>query len=383
MGLLNGLNFNGNPMGLQSNYLNGFGNGLLSSPVTDDATTFITIWDTKKTSTGSSTAKQIKLPLVSTGTYNFTVEWGDGTRDIIRAYNAAAITHTYHTAGVYTVKIRGVITSLTFNPSTTDTNKLLEVVQWGCFKALDSYSFNSCVNLRLDYTRDILTLSNNNSLSGTFQFCNMPYIRGIGDISLNFVNTNLSYVFQQNTSFNDPSIVKWDISKVTSLTATFQGCSSFNQDISNWNTSGVTNMLGTFNACTIFNQPVGNWDVSNVTSMGSMFNANVAFNQPLSGWNTSKVASMDNMFLNSPAFDQDIGSWNVSACTTFTSFMAGKTPATFSTANLDAIYNGWIVNGVKPNLSISFGTANYTAVGAVGRAILIASGWTITDGGQV
>jgi hypothetical protein len=65
--------------------------------------------------------------------------------------------------------------------------------------------------------------------------------------------------------------------------------------------------------------------------------------------------------------------------------MGGKTPATFSTTNLNAIYNGWSLLTVQPNLTIDFGTANYTAAGATGRATLdnAPNNWTIVDGGQV
>jgi hypothetical protein len=93
------------------------------------------------------------------------------------------------------------------------------------------------------------------------------------------------------------------------------------------------------------------------------------------------------MFLNATAFDQNIGSWNVSNVTTFSSFMLTKTPSTFSTTNLDAIYNGWSASGVKPNINISFGGlttgAKYSAAGAAGRAVLVAApnNWTILDGG--
>ena len=55
---------------------------------------FITTWDTTKTSAGSSTSTQVKLPLVSAGTYNFTVSWGDGSQSTITAWNQAEVTHT-------------------------------------------------------------------------------------------------------------------------------------------------------------------------------------------------------------------------------------------------------------------------------------------------
>jgi hypothetical protein len=63
--------------------------------------------------------------------------------------------------------------------------------------------------------------------------------------------------------------------------------------------------------------------------------------------------------------------------------MWGKTAATFSTANLDAIYNGWSARTLKPNVTITFGSAKYTAAATAGRLVLTSSpnSWTITDGG--
>ena len=60
--------------------------------------------------------------------------------------------------------------------------------------------------------------------------------------------------------------------------------------------------------------------------------------------------------------------------------MSSKTPATFSTTNLDAIYNGWVI--VQSSRTISFGTAKYSASGVSGKAYLTGTKlWTITDGG--
>jgi hypothetical protein len=66
-----------------------------------------------------------------------------------------------------------------------------------------------------------------------------------------------------------------------------------------------------------------------------------------------------------------------------TTMFRGKTPTTFSTTNLDAIYNGWSSRPVKTTIVISFGTAKYTTAASSGRAILTGSpnNWVITDGG--
>jgi len=91
---------------------------------------------------------------------------------------------------------------------------------------------------------------------------------------------------------------------------------------------------------------------------------------------------MRDMFNGATAFNQNIGSWNVENVSNFLSFMEGKTDATFSTTNLNAIYNGWSTQAVQPSLSISFGTAKYTAAATAGRLILTGTAlWTITDGG--
>jgi surface protein len=89
---------------------------------------------------------------------------------------------------------------------------------------------------------------------------------------------------------------------------------------------------------------------------------------------------MGYMFSGATAFNQDIGSWNVANVTNLAGFMSSKNPATFSTTNLDAIYNGWVT--VQSSRTISFGSAKYSSSGTAGRNYLTGTKlWTITDGG--
>jgi surface protein len=141
-------------------------------------------------------------------------------------------------------------------------------------------------------------------------------------------------------------------------------------------------MAGMFVNATSFNQSLSNFDTSNVTDMNSMFGMATLFNQSLSNFDTSSVTDMSYMFYGADAFNQNIGTWDVHHVIIFDDFMGAKTPSTFSTTNLDAIYNGWSASGVQPNNYISFGTAKYTAASAAGRALLTGvNNWNITDGG--
>jgi hypothetical protein len=67
---------------------------------------FISEWITWYVKDGAgysvSAANQIQLPLISTGNYNFVVDWGDGNTDTITVWNQAETLHTYATEGQYT-----------------------------------------------------------------------------------------------------------------------------------------------------------------------------------------------------------------------------------------------------------------------------------------
>ena len=103
-------------------------------------TDFVSVWDTRLTSTGSSTANQIKLPLVSGGSYDFTVDWGDSNSSSIDAYDHADVTHTYGSEGEYTLVITGTLTGWQFN-NDGDKLKIIEISQWGNMGLGDTGSY--------------------------------------------------------------------------------------------------------------------------------------------------------------------------------------------------------------------------------------------------
>ena len=190
--------------------------------------------------------------------------------------------------------------------------------------------------------------------------------------------TNMSVMFNGCSVFNQP--LTFNTSAVTSMDGMFGNCSVFNSLLT-FDTSSVTDMNSMFRACSVFNQPL-TFDTSSVEFMNRMFRDATAFNQNISSWNTGAVTDMNQMFRGATAFNQNIGTWNVENVTNFSGFMQGKTDATFSTTNLDAIYNGWSTQAVQQFLNITFGTAKYTGAGVAGRLVLTGTKlWTITDGG--
>lgn len=191
--------------------------------------------------------------------------------------------------------------------------------------------------------------------------------------------------------------IAWDTSSVGIMQGMFNGAFLFNGDISNWDISSVTGMRSMFNNARAFNQDISTktinaglpneyvaWDTSNVNNMSIMFASTLVFNQNIGNWDVSSVNNMASMFNESVAFNQDIGLWNVSNVTNFDNFMANRSAANYSAANLDSIYNGWSLLTLSPNESISFGTINYTAAGQEGKNILTNSpnNWVIVDGSQ-
>jgi PKD repeat protein len=74
-------------------------------PYEESNKSFVSYWSTYNTSSGSSGANQIKLPLTSTGIYSFIVDWGDGSSNKITSWNQTETTHTYSSPDTYKVTI--------------------------------------------------------------------------------------------------------------------------------------------------------------------------------------------------------------------------------------------------------------------------------------
>ena len=71
-------------------------------------------------------------------------------------------------------------------------------------------------------------------------------------------------------------LTRWDVSGVTDMSYLFQNKTSFNDNIINWNVSGVTDFTSMFDGVTSFNRYIFNWVISN-SNATNMFKDATAF----------------------------------------------------------------------------------------------------------
>jgi len=313
------------------------------------ANQFVFTIDTENTSSGSSLNTQFMMPLVSSGSYNATVNWGDGSSDTITSYNQQEVTHTYSSAGQYEVSIEGTLQGWQFN-NAGDRLKMLDIKQYGVLDLSTNAAFYGCTNLDASAT-------------------DAP----------NVSSDSFYRMFRECTNF-DGSIGNWNVSTVTTLQESFYACSTFNNSINSWDVSNVFSMVSCFFNCTSFDQDLNSWDTSNIQYMHFGFYNCSQFNGDIYSWDTTNVENMSFMLYNCDLFDQSLAAWNIESVTNFTSFMQNATG--LSTSNYDATLISWAAQSVSQNESINFGGSQFTESAYASRFSLIEDdGWTIVDGG--
>lgn len=186
-----------------------------SFAVTNDFT-----FTVKTDNTGTSNNDQFKIPVYSSGSYDCIVFWGDGTSDVITTWNDSSWTHTFPSAGTYTIRIEGTFTGFRFNNS-GDRLKLTQISRWGGLKLGNANSFfYGCSNLVITAT-DQLNLDGASDLSSAFRDCTSI--------------TSIPYIYQ------------WDISGVTNMTNIFNGVtlstSSYDELLIGWESQTVQNSI--------------------------------------------------------------------------------------------------------------------------------------------
>ena len=158
----------------------------------------------------------------------------------------------------------------------------------------------------------------------------------------------------------------WDVSNVYAFDSLFSNCPLFDNggnpdNIGLWNLRNTPAPAGElysfgsmFNGCSSFNGDVSPWDVSNVRKFESMFNGCSSFNQDLSQWDFSGLAigscnsaSIIYFLRGATAFNQDISNWDLTGAGGLNGLMGPNFPPSPlpSDPTLDtSIYNNVLVN---------------------------------------
>ena len=331
----------------------------VEDPRDDEEGEFRTLWNTENTTEDSSEDNQIALPLHEDGSYDFTVDWGDGSENDITSWDDEATVHTYDEPGEYEVVISGEIEGFSFylpdEVEHHDAEKLLGIQEWGSVRlGNQGFHFNNAGNLQINAT-DIPDLTGTTFMRGTFA----------GAESLETV----------------PKMNEWDVSSVEDTSSMFYGAESFDENIADWDLGSVWYTGFMFQEATSFDQDIGGWDVSSVTNMNSMFLGATSFDQDIGGWDVSSVTTIEWMFAETESFDQDIGEWDVSNVELADNMFFN---ASLSTENYDSLLIGWLDSErLQDDVDFDGGDSQYTADAEDARNALIDDfGWNITDGGK-
>jgi len=187
-----------------------------------------------------------------------------------------------------------------------------------------------------------------------------------------------AYEFDCDVSGFAGNVSGWDTSSATSMQQLFFNHPGPFPDVSAWNTAAVVNLREAFNR-SHFNQDISAWNTSSVTDMSYAFRFAWDFNQDISAWDTSSVTDMTEMFNGASKFDQNLATWDIGALSSAADMLASTA---LSTANYDALLNGWRAQGTQSDVAFGAGTTQYSAAAALARGVLVGRGWTISDGGQ-
>ena len=355
---------------------------------------FVATWNV------ASDGSTITLPLLSGGVYAGTIDWGDGSTSTLSYANR---THTFATAGTYTITLSGTIKGFQFNNAGDDT-KFLDVSNWGNLTITSSRAFFGCTNFTISAT-DAPTVTatnfeyifyNCNSLgspdlsgwdvSTVTNYGNAFRATGLNPIITGWIHSGVTSVFRMflaNTSWNR-SLDGQDFSSVTSAYEFMRGCSSFNSSVANLSFGTNANLYGMFQSCSSFTGiGLDSWDTANVAGFNRTFSACANMNGDISGFDTSNVTDFRYMLNQCDAFRGAMTNWTVTQGN-FSSFMNGADGTT--TANYDALLVAWDAQGAMSwTGTANFGGSKYTSLSAAdtARTSLISKWGGISDGGGV
>ena len=294
---------------------------------------------------GISNNDQFILGTISTGVYDFVVDWGDDSSDTITAFDDVALTHTYSTAGTYNLKISGNTYEYPYFFNGDD-GKLVSIDNGGIlsFGTSAISAFRNSINLT---QISFINTTGVVQFTDTWRVCN-----SLTSFPLIDTSSGISFSNAWNGCVNLTSFPLLDVSSGTNFTKAWLSCANLTS-FPLIDTSSGTDFTSTWNTCvSLTSFPL--IDMSSGTNFDSTWNACANLTSfPL--LDVSSGISFSNAWLNCALNSQSI----------------------------DNVMQA-LVNGGKPNLSTNLsggtnlGFANWSAGAIANYNTLISNGWTIT-----
>jgi len=363
---------------------------------------FVSNWDTSNAWVWTSS--QIVLPLDSSWTFNFEIDWWDGTSDTITTYDQAEATHTYAAAGTYTLTMSWQLDGISFDEQSSSNRKLVEVTDWWNAKIADggwqfrwtNFTTPSAIAPDLSLVTDANRMFENAILwsnINTWNFSNVINANRmfyLSDINASISNIIFSWISNTFEMFNgadiNANLVSWDIWSTLDGTRMFNGA-NINADISWIDLSGIQNATNMFdttdidfalsnldfssvsNAYRMFyqaniNEDLTNWDFENLTSSSRMFE-NTNINWIISWWDVS-AASDANLMFHRAIIDSDVTwldlswVWNASGLFNGATINTDIASLDLSNAfNVSSMFSDTNINVSVTNMDLSSATGAY------------------------
>lgn len=255
--------------------------------------------------------------------YNFFVDWGDGTSNIITQHDVLAINHIYDAHGQYNIKIQGLCEGWRFVNNkgeiiNNDNVKIVYVNNLGYTGIKDTFGmFAQNVNLtqinNIDYVNDW----SKNATDFSYLFYNCQGLSGVD--TNNLVTSNIKYLkstFQNNYNNATITTTNWNVTNVRFFNYTFNYCYQLSSlNTSNWSVENIINTSHMFDMCPSFSGDIdfSDWNTSNLIDTSHMFEKTYGVgNINLSDWDTSNLKYVNNMFQNCAVKELYMNNWDTS-----------------------------------------------------------------------
>jgi len=288
---------------------------------------FVSVWRVGASGFGDGDLT-VSLPLTSRGTFNFHVDWGDGSEPShVTTYWGPEKDHTYLEAGDYKITITGSATVWYFD-GWGDSDKIIAVTEFGDlgWRNLER-AFHGCRNLKSfagGRTDQVTNMNSMFSATSSLEDVDLSSFdtSNVTDMRFMFYNsfgvdtalekldlssfdtsnvTDMAYMFGAQKFLKELNLSSFDTREVIVMNDMFYDTLALeNLDVSRFNTSKVTNMAWMFyRATAVKSLDLRHFDVSQVTNMDYLFHtASSLENLNVTGWNLNPSVSSSYMFSN-------------------------------------------------------------------------------------